>query len=107
MWLDTGFEGYLMYPASEAATLPITPTGLRAAVAFADGSTTEVDIAMLEITRLATIMTVPVMLSNTPAPERLPDTGEVMGLIGLGLLRDSRVAVNFRSGGLVTIDTRP
>ena len=107
MWVDTGLDGYLLYPASETAGLPMTMTGLTAELMFADGTTAEIDIGMLEIDWLGAIIAVPELLPNVPSPELTPDTGEVMGLIDVGLLRDSRLSINFRPGGAVIVDNRP
>ena len=103
MWIDTGFDGYLLLPAAIASELPISPSGLIALCTFADGRISDMAIGTLKVEWFGASNEVPVFLPDIEQPERMPNTGEIMGLIGISLLRNVRISMNLRSGGRITV----
>lgn len=103
-WIDLGFEGELVVPRSQAARLGIELTDRNAGVLLGDGTTGEMRVGQLAIRLFGRTRVARVLLSQDDDPPREETTGEIVALIGLGLLRGARLSIDLVPGGAVNIE---
>lgn len=85
VWVDTGFTGELVLPKNLIDRLELVPFGVVEA-RLADGSKVGLDSFACQIEWLGTTRNVEVIAGTGPCP-----------LLGVGLLNDRRLVVDYRS----------
>ena len=103
-WIDLGFEGELVMPRAEARRLGVAVTNQQLNVILGDGSTTLMPLGRLKIRWLGRARQIRVLISSDPEPSLDEATGEAVALVGLGLLRGSRLTIDLTPGGGILIE---
>ena len=105
VWIDLGFEGDLVLTSSEAHRLGAQTTGRFVDVALGDGSQTQMPLATLAVRMFNRTVNANILVSDDVEPARTA-SGELLGLIGLGLLANSSVLIDLVPQGRIVI-TKP
>lgn len=108
VFVDTGFDGYLMVPDSERQRLRIARTSLMAAGTNADGTSSFVPVGRLTLDWFGSRLTVRAHIPNATMVDGETFRGApIVGILGLSMLQGSRLTVEFYPNRSVVLETIP